>query len=161
MIAAPPVTLRLVEESDTDFLRKVYASTREQELNYTDWSPEQKEQFCLQQFAAQDDHYRKHYPAAEFFIIEREGIPAGRLLVDRRPTDIHILDIALLPEHRKAGFGTFLLEQLLAEARTAGKTVSIYVEKFNRARSLYERLGFTYVKEEISIYHLMEWRPPL
>jgi GNAT superfamily N-acetyltransferase len=41
------------------------------------------------------------------------------------------LDITLLPEHRNRSAGSFLLGQLMAEAKEAGKPVTIYVETFN------------------------------
>ena len=43
------------------------------------------------------------------------------------------------------------------EARSADKVLSIHVEKFNRARHLYERLGFQ-VAQDKDVYLLMEWR---
>jgi ribosomal protein S18 acetylase RimI-like enzyme len=135
----------------------VYASTRAEELAVTDWSEEQKTQFLRQQFTAQDAHYRAHYPSAEFSVIEREGLPIGRLYVDRWTKEIRIMDIALLPEHRGAGIGTTLLRELQEEARAAGKSLSIHVEKFNPALRLYERLGFRPIEDK-EVYLLMEWR---
>ena len=34
------------------------------------------------QFALQDEHYRRHYPNAERLVIERQGTPVGRILVE-------------------------------------------------------------------------------
>ena len=65
-------------------------------------------------------------------------------------------DIALLPEHRGAGIGGRLLQDLLTEAAASGKRVSIHVERFNPAMRLYERLGFT-KQEEVGVYFRMEW----
>ncbi|MEA3210571.1 MAG: hypothetical protein QOE70_3628 [Chthoniobacter sp.] len=160
---ASPVTphlslvLRPVRAEDESFLEQVYASTRAEELAVTDWSEEQKTQFLRQQFTAQDAHYRAHYPSAEFSVIEREGLPIGRLYVDRWTKEIRIMDIALLPEHRGAGIGTTLLRELQEEARAAGKSLSIHVEKFNPALRLYERLGFRPIEDK-EVYLLMEWR---
>ena len=152
-----PVRLRLACSEDADFLCSVYASTRAEELAATDWSAEQKRAFCRQQFDAQDTHYRAHYPTAEFSILERGGVAVGRLYVDRWAQEIRIMDIALLPEHRGAGIGTKLLQELQEEARAAGKALTIHVEKFNPALRLYERLGFK-VREDKGVYLLMEWR---
>lgn len=143
--------------ADEPLLRAVYASTRAEELAVTGWSDAQKAAFCDQQFTAQDAHYRAHYPGAQFSIIERGGVPAGRLYVARWEREIRIMDIALLPGHRGAGIGTKLLRELQDEARTAGKALSIHVEKFNPALRLYERLGFR-AKEDRGVYLLMEWQ---
>ena len=141
---------------DDSFSEQVYASTRAGELALTDWSEEQKAAFCHHQFTAQDAHYRAHYPGAQFSIIERGGVPAGRLFVARWEKEIRIMDIALLPGHRGAGIGTRLLRDLQEAARAAGKALSIHVEKFNPALRLYERLGFR-AKEDKDVYLLMEW----
>ena len=136
-----PVRLRLATAVDEPLLRAVYASTRAEELALTDWSDEQKAAFCDQQFTAQDAHYRAHYPTAEFLIIEVNGVPVGRLYVDRWAREIRIMDIALLPEHRGHGVGARLLRELQTEACAAGKTLTIHVEKFNPAMRLYLRLA--------------------
>ncbi len=157
---AEVLRLRPVEDGDQAFLRQVYASTRAPELEQVPWSAEQKAAFCDMQFTAQDTHYRSHYASAEYSVIEREGVPAGRLYVDRQEDEVHVIDIALMPEHRGAGFGTYLLKELMAEAAAGGKKMTIYVEKFNPALSLYQRLGYQHVKE-VGVYLLMEWRSGL
>jgi microcystin-dependent protein len=65
--------------------------------------------------------------------------------------------IALLPEHRRAGIGTKLLRTLQNEARTAGKTLTIHVEKFNPALRLYQRLGFRQIEDK-GVYLFLEWK---
>src|SRR5205814_7139129 len=108
--------LRPSGAEDRDFLLRVYASTREEELRLVDWSDEQKAVFVQQQFAAQDAYYREHYDPATFDVIEVDGEPAGRLYVARREDEIRIMDIALLPEYRGRGIGTALIRALLDEA---------------------------------------------
>jgi GNAT superfamily N-acetyltransferase len=151
------VCLRPAGAEDWDFLKRVYRSTREEELAVTNWGEEQKTEFCRMQFEAQDAYYREHYPNAQFSVIERSGVAAGRLYVDRWLREIRIMDIALLPEHRGAGIATRFLRELMEEARRAGKVLSIHVEKFNPALHLYERLGF-HPHEDKGVYLLMHWR---
>lgn len=127
-----------------------------EELAVTDWSDAQKAAFLQMQFDAQHSHYQKHYAGSEFLVIERSGAAVGRLYLARWASEHRIVDIALLPEHRGGGFGTALLRDLLDEASLAGKAVSIHVEKFNPALTLYRRLGFVPVAEE-GAYHLMNW----
>jgi ribosomal protein S18 acetylase RimI-like enzyme len=108
------------------------------------------------QFAAQDADYRRNYPDAQYSIIEVQGVPAGRLYVDRCSKEIRIIDIALLPEHQRTGIGTKLLRALQDEARAAGKTLTIHVEKFNPALRLYQRLGFRQIEDK-GVYLFLEW----
>jgi predicted GNAT family acetyltransferase len=88
-------------------------------------------------------------------VIDVDGAPAGRLYVHRGPSDIRIMDIALVPSFRGRGIGTRLLRALSQEADASGRKLSIHVETNNPARSLYHRLGFRPAGEH-GIYVLME-----
>lgn len=156
------ISLRPIRPEDgeeMEFLYRVYASTRTEELAPVPWSGEEKEEFLRMQFQAQHVYYREHYGEADFLVILNGGEPIGRLYVQRWPDDIRLVDIALLPEHRGGGIGGALVRELLAEGEREGKTVSIHVERFNPAMRLYERLGFE-KKGEAGVYHLMAWSPP-
>jgi ribosomal protein S18 acetylase RimI-like enzyme len=136
----------------------VYASTRAEELAVVDWDDAQKETFLRAQFDAQDAWYREAYAQANFDVILADGEPAGRLYVHRGPTEIRIVDIALVPEHRGGGIGTSLVEELAAEADAAGKSLTIHVERMNPALRLYARLGFS-VAEDKGVYLFLERAP--
>ena len=136
----------------------MYASTRAEELAVVPWDDAQKDAFLRSQFAAQDAWWRENYADASFDVVVVDGEPAGRLYVHRGPSEIRIVDIALLPEHRGKGIGTALLSDLLSEADAAGKSVTIHVERLNPALRLYERLGFS-VAEDKGVYLFLE-RPP-
>jgi ribosomal protein S18 acetylase RimI-like enzyme len=151
-------TLRPVSEEDREFLYLVYASTRQEELSVVDWDEAQKKQFLCQQFDAQDRYYCENYPGAEFQVIEFNGVQAGRLYLHRRPGEIRIMDIALLPAFRGKGLGTFLLGEILTEGERAEIPVTIHVERFNPALRLYQRLGFS-LAEDRGVYWLLERRP--
>lgn len=156
---AARIELRPARDDDAAFLRAVYGSTREEELEPTGWTREQKDWFIDQQFRAQDKYYKEHYEGATYDVVVVDGEPAGRLYVARWEDEIRIMDVALLPEFRGRGIGERLLEPLLAEGADAGIPVSIHVERSNRAMSLYLRLGFAPV-EERGVYVLMRWTPP-
>jgi ribosomal protein S18 acetylase RimI-like enzyme len=149
------VELVPVGRRDLEFLYRVYASTRAEELAVVPWDDAQKEAFLRMQFDAQDRWYREQYPRASYEVIVVDGEPAGRLYLHRGDAELRIVDIALLPEHRGNGVGTSLLHDLLAEADTAGKRVTIHVERMNPALRLYQRLGFR-VAGEHGVYLLLE-----
>lgn len=153
-----PITLRAATDDDDAFLRRVYATTRAAEMAMVDWNEQQKEDFLRMQFNAQHTFYHENFGDAAYDVILRGEEPIGRLYVDRREDDVRILDIALLPEFCGGGVGTKLIEALQSEAARSGVTVSLHVETFNRARSLYDRLGF--VERQVDgIYILMDWTP--
>jgi hypothetical protein len=109
------------------------------------WDETQRATFVRSQHLAQLDHYRKQCPEASYQIIEFRGRPIGRLFVDRRSTEIRILDITLLPEHCGQSIGTPIIRELMAEASRSGRSLSIYLDSFgpgSRSHSVFSRLGF-------------------
>lgn len=141
-------------------LSKIYASTREQELSQTGWSDDQKRQFTDHQFYAQHDYYQKVYPDASYYAIVQDDKMIGRLYVNlNHPADIRIIDIALLPEYRNQSIGTIILKDLQQYCASGKKTLSIHVEQFNPAKTLYERLGFIHAETYDQVYILMKWTP--
>jgi GNAT superfamily N-acetyltransferase len=151
------IKLRVVAPEDHDFLYSVYASTRAEEMRLVDWDAARKEAFLRMQFGAQHTFYREHYPKARYQIILHDGRQVGRLYVDRRATEIRVMDIALLPAYRGRGIGSALLNTVFAEARASGLPVTIHVERFNPALRWYEALGFG-VQEDKGVYLLMAWQ---
>lgn len=80
-------------------------------------------------------------------------------MVDRRAAGVvdaqldqsvfYIGRISITPELQNRGLGTELLNRLLDRARAQGaRAVELHVLELNRARALYERLGFRVVAEE-------------
>jgi len=151
--------LRPVGRDDAELLYRIYASTREEELAVVPWDASVKEAFLRMQFKAQDAHYRATYPNASFDLIVNGDDVLGRLYVNRGESAWRVVDIALLPEHRRGGIGTRLLGEILAEAAAAGKAVQLHVERFNPARHLYDRLGFSQIEDQ-GVYLLLERESP-
>lgn len=148
------ISLRPIRADDEQFLYDVYASTRQEELAPVPWTDEQKAAFLRMQFAAQHKYYLEQYANADYRVILRDDRPIGRLYLDRQADEFRIVDIALLPEHRRSGIGGGLLREILAEADRAGARVSIHVERNNPALRLYERTGFRVVGDT-GVYFLM------
>jgi GNAT superfamily N-acetyltransferase len=152
------LSYRPITDEDMPFLAALYFSTRAEEVAQTGWPAEIQHQFLAQQFDAQHRHYQRHYADAEWLIIERGGETVGRLYIEEWPSQIRIIDIALVPAARGLGIGAAIFEDTFDVARAKGKKVSIHVEKNNRARNLYLRLGFELIADE-GVYDLLEWRP--
>lgn len=167
MVSPPPgdraasgaITLRPAHDSDYDFMRRLYHATREEEMKSFPFDETQKRIFLNEQFAAQYQHYKTHYPTCERNIVEVDGKPAGRLWIDEWKDQIRLVDIALMPEYRAAGIGSRLLRDVLARGAAAGKPVTIHVEVYNPALRLYRRLGFEQIDTN-GVYLLMRWTPP-
>jgi ribosomal protein S18 acetylase RimI-like enzyme len=153
------VTLRPVTPEDEEFLLRVYASTREDELAQVLWDESQKDAFLRQQSSAQRREYDAHYPDAEYDVILLEGRPAGRVWIGRSDEELHLLDIALLREAQNCGVGTALLRALIEESERTNKKLTHTVFILNAdALRFYRRLGFV-VTREIGAYLMMERTP--
>jgi ribosomal protein S18 acetylase RimI-like enzyme len=150
-------SFRPIEPNDMGFLYQVYASTRMDEMALFGW-PEAQIQFFLQmQFNMQHTQWRQMTPDAEFSIILVDGEPAGRLYVDRRIGEIHLIEITLLPAYRNRGIGSQIIQDLLNEAAQKKCSLSLHVQKDNPAVRLYRGLDFKVVGEN-DVYQLMEWK---
>jgi ribosomal protein S18 acetylase RimI-like enzyme len=152
------LTLRPCLPADDAFQLAVYTSTRAAELARVTWPEAEKQQFVHSQFAIQRQAYRQQAPQAEWSIIEYEGQPVGRLIVEQRPHELGLMDVALLPDYRGRGLGTHVIQEVMERAARLGLPMRLYVEVDNaRAQRLYERLGFRRLSETGMHLHL-EWR---
>ncbi len=124
------------------FLRGLYGSIREDELRQVAWDRAAKDTFLDQQFDAQHGYYQAHYQGADFCLVLNGDQPIGRLYLFRGPATYNLIDIALLADWRGRGIGSHLLEQVLVEADSLGRSIRLFVEPENPARRLYEHLGF-------------------
>lgn len=154
----PGFLLRRETEDDFEFIIRLYASTRAEELAPVPWPEEAKQAFLRSQCELQHAHYQKHYLGAEFLVLERHSQPVGRIYLHQGTQEIRLMDIAFIPEQRGLGIGTRLLHALLTYAQAHNVTVTLHVEPLNPAQRLYARLGFRLL-EERGAYHFLEWRP--
>jgi ribosomal protein S18 acetylase RimI-like enzyme len=158
--AAAPfgIAYREMTDGDMPFVAALYATTRARELEPTGWPDAMKAAFCDQQHRVQHAQYRATYEDAEWLIVERGGVPVGRLYIGRDADALLLIDISLVPEQRGAGLGGAIVSDVVAMGRAAGRPVRLHVERLNPALRLYQRLGFR-IEEESPIYLLMAWRP--
>lgn len=155
---SPPLRMRFECDDDLDFLRDLYRTTREDELDRADWSEEQKAWFVEHQFSAQRSQYRQHYPHAAFLVIERDDERIGRFYLHRARTELRLMEVTLVPEFRGQGLGSSLMGKLLAWSDALGLPVTLHVEPFNPAQRLYQSLGFETL-EVRGVYHFMRREP--
>jgi ribosomal protein S18 acetylase RimI-like enzyme len=153
--ATPAPWLRQAGPEDAPLFRALFAAGFAQELAYL--APAQREAFLELQWQARERDYRARYPGADDRVVVVDGVAAGRLLVARSEGELAIVDLAMLPEYRGQGTGSYLLGQLLEEAGQARALVRLYVALANPALNLYERFGFTRVAE-LGPYLCLEWR---
>jgi ribosomal protein S18 acetylase RimI-like enzyme len=148
------IELRPVEEKDDSFIEKVYRSTREEELNFTNWDEYQKQAFVKMQSVAQVAEYKTKYPGAAFQVIIYKKKDAGRFYTWENENEIRLIDITLLPQFRKKGIGSFLLEGLIKRSEKVQKKISLHVDPVNPALKLYLRSGFIHLRNNGRHYYM-------
>jgi ribosomal protein S18 acetylase RimI-like enzyme len=141
------INLRIVTPDDKEFCRRVH------HLAYHDVIVRQ---FGLWNDAMQDSFFEKNWNSLTLKIIEVDGQDVGYFSREIRHDAISINQIELLPQFQKRRIGTKLLEQQLHEARSLNLPVRLHVLRENRARQLYERLGFILIGKT-ETHYLMEW----
>jgi ribosomal protein S18 acetylase RimI-like enzyme len=150
------LTLRPACREDDPFLFHLYCSVREPDFAFLGESERKK--MLVMQFAAQQRHYLENMPEADHLIILRDGGPIGRLTTVQRHKELHLAEIALLPQHRNHGIGSILMERLAGVEAGRGKKISLHVNKHSPAVCFYQRLGFVTVYDD-GVYLTMEKLP--
>ncbi|WP_410791251.1 GNAT family N-acetyltransferase [Kribbella sp. C-35] len=132
------VHLRPATAADDEFLYDLHRRTLGDVIEAT-WGPWDD--------AVQREFHRKWFVPETVEIVLVGDRPAGMVqaaMIDA--TTYYISRIEIAPEVQGGGVGTTLLRGLLDRARASGaNAVELHVLQLNRARQLYERLGFQVV----------------
>ncbi len=93
--------------------------------------------------ADQRGFHERGFDPANTQIVTIEGDDVGSVTVDRRPTEIYLGRIEILPDYQGRGIGRQLIQRLRHEAASRHQPVLLDVLVVNRrAYALYQRLGF-------------------
>jgi RimJ/RimL family protein N-acetyltransferase len=160
--ARGPVIFRPERPDDEALLFRLFCSWALEELQHLPLDEAMKQNMLRFQFAGQTETYRDLYPDASFDIIEREGVPIGRFIVDPgdAATPACFVDFVLLPELRNDGLGRAITAAILAEQSSLGRKVQVKVLQHNRAsRRMCAALGFVEIGEDPPFVRL-EWSAP-
>lgn len=105
----------------------------------------------------QERYFNESFSTSDHSVVIVDGVAAGFICVIPQHDYLYLAKIALLPDYQGKGLGTELVRTVLDQARRLGLPVRLQVLKANRARALYERLGFT-EWGETNTHYLMVWR---
>lgn len=141
---------------DETFLYELYAGTRREELSMLNWPEEQQNAFLRMQFDAQRRSYRYQYPELRQEIVILGNSRIGQLCTAASEQALVLADVTLLPQFCNQGIGTRIISGLQQSARSQGLGMRLHVLQQNRARRLYERMGFRVTGEQFP-YMSMAW----
>lgn len=103
------------------------------------------------------EQFRSEIDLSWCHVIIVDGRRGGYLSVEDRGSLWYIDAIAIARRYQGKGIGTAVLREVLADA--GNRPVRLNVLHVNRARALYERLGFRIVGRDAR-RQVMEWRAP-
>lgn len=87
-----------------------------------------------------------------FILLRDENGVQGFASYGMRAGDVHVYKlhkIYVLPENHGKGYGKHLLNHVVDQVRRAGgNTLDLNVNRFNKAKAFYEKLGFEVIAEE-------------
>lgn len=141
------ITLRSILEADFEFIYAVTKITMQAyvELTWGCWD---------------DNHQRAliydSIDPSTHQIIQLDGQDIGCLAIERHPTHLQLTKLYLLPQFQRQGIGTFLVQQLIAEAKQRQLPLRLRVLAVNPAYQFYRRQGFV-VHEQTTERFLMEY----
>ncbi len=149
---------RAEREEDAQFRFRLFCQSRPAAFSALPLPPAAMEQLMRFQFQAQTTSYRAQFPGAQFDIIELDGRPVGRIIVDRSDARLLIVDQAIVLELRNNGLGTAIMRSVMDEAAAAALPVRLHVASDNDpSLRLYLRLGFVPIPSSIPMYVELEW----
>jgi len=153
-----PLRLRPERAEDDGFRFTLFCQSRTSDFAQLSLDAAALEQLMRFQFQGQTLSYRANFPDADFDIIEFDGAPIGRIVVDRSDSALHLVDQALTPALRGRGLGNAIMTALLHEAAGNALPVRLSVDPGNAAAlRLYRRLGFVPIRTDLHAI-AMEWR---
>jgi ribosomal protein S18 acetylase RimI-like enzyme len=93
--------------------------------------------------AVQRAFHQRGFQPQNTQIIIVDGADAGVVVLEQGPEAVNLARIAVDPTWQGRGVGTTVVSALMDEAAASGRRVELEVFEINdRARALYERLGF-------------------
>jgi len=126
------------------------------QLNEAAYRPVITEQFGFWNDQDQQRQFSEKWAKGQYRVIELDGTPVGVLWAVVESDHVFVNELLIAPERQGSGLGSKVLGAVLHDAATRNLPVRLRVLIRNRARTLYERLGFE-VKAVTSTHFSMSW----
>jgi len=132
------VRLREYADRDFDFARDLYFETMRWAIErHFGWDD-----------TRQQASFAGWFKPKEVSIIIADGADVGWIQQRHEFNTIFLGSLYVIPALQGRGIGTRVIQKLLSQAGEQSQTVTLAVMKINRARRLYERLGFRITNED-------------
>lgn len=142
-----PLEARTPTAADEAFLFELYLAARP-DLGALPVPRGVIEGIARHQHALQAADYAARFPHAETWLFEHDGAPAARLVLDRGAQRLRVVDLAVATHARRRGIARMLLTALQEECAGKCAVVLRVLVGNDAARALYERQGFTLLRDD-------------
>ena len=139
------IGFRHAVENDIDFLYALHVATMKAYVDKI-WGWDD---------VFQESVFRKNYVPANIQIITLADTDIGMLSVEERVEDVFLRAIEIHPTYQQQGLGTTIIQHIINDAARKMKPVRLQVLKVNPAKKLYDRLGFSVIKDTKTHYIMM------
>ncbi|EIZ1178898.1 GNAT family N-acetyltransferase [Vibrio parahaemolyticus] len=106
----------------------------------------------------QQEIHRNEWNEAKPTIIEIEGVPVGRYLVQAHPEHLYFGRFFLLPACQGKGIGSQVLKTVIQLANEKSLPIQLCYLQGNRVGQLYERFGFEVASQDEQFVHMLKPR---
>jgi len=123
---------------DVDLLWTIFRASLKEYITETrgEWNEEREE-----------SQFRRQLDLSASRVIRLDDRQVGFIMAPVRDGALWIHTICIVPEHQRKGIGTEVVRSVIAQAKKQEMLLYLGVLKVNPARRLYERLGFTVIRE--------------
>lgn len=105
----------------------------------------------------QKDFDRDFSHIEHFKVIEMDGRLVGFVQCCLEHSCYHVVEMHLRPEYRGKGIGSDILKALQESCMVQGRKIQIgYFKENDKAKNLYQKLGFVQT-EETDTHYILEW----
>jgi len=136
------IALRPAEAADEWMLRALFAESLRAQLRSSALTRPEIELLIEMRFRDRAGQSRCGDCELQQSVVLIDGVAVGYLVLDRRPGETRIVDVALLAAFRGRGFGSSLLRSLQREAAGARRLLGLRVVRDTAAQHFCRRLGF-------------------
>lgn len=138
-------TLRNVRENDKNFIYNVKKTSI---YDYVDKIWGWDEEYQIKDF-------ENDFNTEDYKIIVADHKDIGFIQIYGDDSNINIIEIHIIPEYQGNGIGSSIIKNIIEQAVKRDKSVNIgcFIDN-NRAKALYERLGFKIIRRTDTHYEM-------
>ena len=141
---------------DNPFLETLYADVHGAEFASLSLPSPSLAQLVALRFKAERMAFAAKSLDADHNVIWVDDHRIGRVLLNETPTEIQLIDLALLAPFRGAGVGASIIQQLQTYAAERSLPLRLSIHPQNPATRLFHRLGFINIGDQTNPLQ-MEW----